>query len=628
MIFKRYSWIKLYRKIILILMDTIIALFTIMLSMLSIEYSNINNFYGLLNYIDIIILYTTIYVLIFYITGIYKRMCRYITIKDVFLCIESSLCANVLFVIILISFINNKNINLNIFIIVFPISCLFSVLIRIMYRIYFIRKSFILKRKIKHTNVMIIGAGEATAAILKEISINNPKYYDVKCIVDDDLSKINKRICNIPIVGVTKDISRICTGYNIELIILSIPSISKNDKNRILEICSKTNCNIKILPEIYSLISNSRLNKLYSEIRDINLEDLLERETVKLTNSMTKQYINNKIILVTGAGGSIGGEICMQIAMYSPKLIIMLDIYENNVYEVEQRLKMKYGNKVNYKVIIGSIRDYNKIERVYKLYNINIVFHAAAHKHVPLMEENIEEAIKNNIMGTYNVAKLAKNYNIDKFIFISTDKAVNPTSIMGVTKRIGEMIIQALNKESKTVFSAVRFGNVLGSNGSVIPLFINQIKNGGPITVTHKDITRYFMTKEEAVQLVLKAGAIAKQGEIFVLNMGDPIKVLDIAKSLIRLSGLKIDKDIKICYTGLRCGEKLYEELLLNSKQIKTNVDKIFIEKIVEIDEKKLFEDIEKLISSVESYDYQIIKNKLKKIVPNYVCDYDNCNIV
>ncbi len=478
---------------------------------------------------------------------------------------------------------------------------------------------------------MIIGAGEATVAILKEIDRNNPNNYLVKCIVDDDKTKIGRRINSVPVVSSTESIPLMVRKYRIEEIILSIPSIDKENKKRILDICSTTKCKLKILPEVYSLLTND--NNVMDKIREVQVDDLLGREPISLDCELTKKYIYNKTVLVTGGGGSIGSELCRQISLYSPKKLIILDIYENNAYEIQQELIRKHGHALDIEIEIASVRDKTKIDRIFESKNIDIVFHAAAHKHVPLMEKNPEEAIKNNVIGTYNVVKAAHEYNVDKFVLISTDKAVNPTSIMGATKRIAEMIIQSFNKQSNTDYVAVRFGNVLGSSGSVIPLFKEQIKAGGPVTVTHEEITRYFMTIPEAVQLVLRASSMAKGGEIFVLDMGEPVKIKDLAYNLIKLSGLEPEVDIKIEYTGLRPGEKLYEELLItnNDNQIKTDVDKIFIERPTEFDENELFELIKELENAAYDIDIDRIILLIEKLVPTYKrtknenCKSSNC---
>jgi FlaA1/EpsC-like NDP-sugar epimerase len=413
--------------------------------------------------------------------------------------------------------------------------------------------------------------------------------------------------------------------YLIELIIISMPSVDAENKKNIIEICTATKCKLKILPAICSLISSDDKLNIINKVRDVQIEDLLGRDLIILDCFLIKKYIKNKTVLITGGGGSIGSELCRQIASYSPKKIIILDIYENNIYEIQQELIRKYNDDLNIEVEIASIRDKLKLQKIFSSKKIDVVFHAAAHKHVPLMEHNPEEAVKNNIIGTYNLVLLADKYEVDKFVLISTDKAVNPTSVMGATKRVCEMIVQSFNKHSNTDFVSVRFGNVLGSNGSVIPLFIKQIKAGGPVTVTGENVTRYFMTIEEAVQLVMKAASIAKVGEIFVLDMGEPVKIKDLAYKLIKIYGLEPDIDIKVVYTGLRAGEKEYEELFLNDKYVYegSGVSKIFIEKSIDYNEEQLFEIIAEMKIAAKNNDTDLIMKLLNKAVPTFKYNYE-----
>lgn len=612
---RTYSILNKYRRYIPLLIDTCIAMLSYVTpyaisGITPIKIEIIKN---------TILIYTAIYVGTFIGLKTYRNMWRYTGIVDLYHCICASLLANALFYSV------TKFLDIRVLYFVYPfvtaLSSMLSITARVVFRsILIIGKNKNLAEGEKETNVMIVGAGQATYTMLGEIKYNNHNHYNVKCIVDDDVSKIGRRIYYAPVVGDTNAIKEMVKKYNIEKIFISIPSIDKENKKRILNICAETQCKLKILPEIYSLIDNRRSKDLLSKLRDVQVEDLLGREPIVFDCQMTKEYIQNKVVLVTGGGGSIGSELCRQIASYSPKNLIILDIYENNAYDIQQELVRKYGNKLNMEVQIASIRDKNKLEQIFSTKNIDIVFHAAAHKHVPLMESNPEEAIKNNIIGTYNTAYMADKYKADKFVLISTDKAVNPTNVMGATKRICEMIIQAINKHSETDFVAVRFGNVLGSNGSVIPLFMEQINSGGPVTVTHEEITRYFMTIPEAVQLVLRAAKIAKGGEIFVLDMGEPIKIKDLAYNLIRLAGLIPDKDIKITYTGLRPGEKLYEELLIteNSGQTKTEIDKIFIEKPTYVNEVHLIDTINNLQKSALNMDTETELKLIEDLVPTY----------
>ena len=466
-------------------------------------------------------------------------------------------------------------------------------------------------------NVLIIGAGDCASSIISEIRKEKGDQYNIIGIIDDNEAKLNSFLNGVKVLGNRNNIVEIVEREKIDQILFAIAKISGLEKTNILDICGKTKAKVKVIPGYYQLLEEGiSINKM----RDVDLRDLIGREEVKLDKSGIAEYINNKIVLVTGGGGSIGSELCRQIAKFNPKLLLILDIYENNAYDLQNELSYKEP-ELNKKVIIASVRDKARLNQIISAYRPNIIFHAAAHKHVPLMEDNPSEAIKNNVIGTLNMAQLASQYKVEKFVLISTDKAVNPTNVMGATKRLCEMIVQAINHErgNKTEFVAVRFGNVLGSNGSVIPLFKRQIKNGGPVTLTHKDITRYFMLIPEAAQLVLQAGAYAKGGEIFVLDMGKPVKIYDLAENLIRLSGYTPNKDIKIEITGLRPGEKLYEELLMNNDNLtKTAHNKIFIDKPETISLNKIIKQIDDLLFVTKIGNKNMLKDKLKEIVPTY----------
>lgn len=463
--------------------------------------------------------------------------------------------------------------------------------------------------------LLIIGAGDAGAMLIKEIKKHRELNYKIVGLIDDDNLKLGKSINGIKVIGTRESIIDISKNRKIDEIILAIPSSSYGEQREILNLCKETKCKLKIIPGIYEIIHGT---VSMSKIRDVNIDDLLGREPIKLDNENINKYINNKTVLVTGGGGSIGSELCRQISKFNPKELIILDIYENNAYELQMELKYLYPD-MNLKVIIASIRDYERIKNVFENFKPDVVFHAAAHKHVPLMEENPKEVVKNNILGTYNVVKCSDMYGVKRFVQISTDKAVNPTNIMGASKRFCEIMIQAFDKVSKTEYVAVRFGNVLGSNGSVIPLFKKQIAHGGPVTVTHPDITRFFMTIPEAAQLVIQAGAIARGGEIFVLDMGEPVKIADLARDLIKLSGLKPDIDIKIEYTGLRPGEKLYEELLMDEIALtSTEHKKIFVEKPIEYNIDFIKDSIEEFRNVINKNDEEIFKLVQKK-VPTYI---------
>ncbi len=463
-------------------------------------------------------------------------------------------------------------------------------------------------------SVMVIGAGEAANVIIKEIVNSNFSTMVIRCIIDDDQGKWGRYIQGIKVAGGRDRIIECADLYDIDEIIVAMPSISRPELRKILEICKETNCKLRSLPGMYQLV-NGEVN--VSKLRDVEVEDLLGRDPISVDLDSILGYVQNKTVLVTGGGGSIGSELCRQIACHRPNHLIILDIYENNVYDIQQELKTKYP-ELKLTVLIASVRNTNRMNWIFEKYRPEIVYHAAAHKHVPLMEDSPNEAVKNNVFGTWKTAQAAAFYGVRRFVLISTDKAVNPTNIMGASKRICEMIIQTFNNHYDTEFVAVRFGNVLGSNGSVIPLFRKQIVAGGPVTVTHPDIIRYFMTIPEAVSLVLQAGAYARGGEIFVLDMGEPVKILDLAENLIRLSGYRVGEDIKIEFTGLRPGEKLYEELLMDEEGMKETANKlIHVGKPIEIDEMEFFQQLKRLKeeSRNESRD---IRPLIKEIVPTY----------
>ncbi len=484
------------------------------------------------------------------------------------------------------------------------------------------RFSYRFLRNLKHRSnnrnndiaVMVIGAGEAANVIIKEITTSNFSTMKIKCIIDDDKGKWGKYIQGVRVVGGRDKILECADTYEIDQIIVAVPSISRGQLREILEICKETECKIKSLPGMYQIVNG---DVSVSKLRDIEIEDLLGRDPVEIDLDSILGYVQNQVVLVTGAGGSIGSELCRQIATHHPSKLIMLDIYENSVYEIQQELILNHP-ELDMEVLIASIRNANRMNWIFDKYHPAIVYHAAAHKHVPLMEDSPGEAIKNNVFGTFHVAQAAAMSGARRFVLISTDKAVNPTNIMGASKRICEMIIQTFNNKYDTEFVAVRFGNVLGSNGSVIPLFRKQIAEGGPVTVTHPDIIRYFMTIPEAVSLVLQAGAYAKGGEIFVLDMGEPVKILELAENLIRLSGYKPYDDIQIKFTGLRPGEKLYEEMLMDEEGLKETANSmIHIGRPLEIDEDRFFEQLKELKDSSEIED-QDIRPLVRNIVPTY----------
>lgn len=463
-------------------------------------------------------------------------------------------------------------------------------------------------------NVMIIGAGAGGDMILKEIE--NSRYLSMraKCIIDDQPGCHGKLMRGVPIVGGRESILDAVGRYSIDEIIFAIPSASVQTRKEILDICKESGCKLRTIPGTYQLING---DVSVSSLKEVEIEDLLGREPIRINTEEVLGHVGGKVVLVTGGGGSIGSELCRQLAAHHPKQLIILDIYENNAYDIQQELIRKYP-ELDLVVLIASVRNKERIDSIFETYRPNIVYHAAAHKHVPLMEDSPHEAIKNNVFGTYKVAQAADRYGVDKFVLISTDKAVNPTNIMGASKRLCEMLIQSMNRNSRTNYVAVRFGNVLGSNGSVIPLFKKQIAEGGPVTVTHPDIIRYFMTIPEAVSLVLQAGAYAKGGEIFVLDMGEPVKILDLATNLIKLSGYRVGEDIQIVFTGLRPGEKMYEELLMNEEGLKETANKmIFIGKPIEFDEEVFHSQLVELEREAmdETSD---IRAAVEKIVTTY----------
>lgn len=560
-----------------------------------------------------------IFTAVFLCFRLYDKMWRYADIEDFFYAGIASLTANLVFMsftMIIGTDENRLNYGARIYIIMSLLSTFLTFIFRLVYRL-----NKIIERK--NTNnknrrrLMIVGGGEGAATVLSELAKSPENEYVPICLVDDDPEKIGRRIGGVKIEGSTYDIPEICEREDIEVILFTISQINLADKKRILDICAKTHLEVKIIPNVYGLIKDGA--SVTSKIRQVEVEDLLGREPIVFDTEKYGAYITGQTVLVTGGGGSIGSELCRQIAKLSPKKLIILDIYENNAYEIQQELIRQYHEKLNLDTQIASVRDKRKLDYLFSQNKIDVIFHAAAHKHVPLMETTPEEAVKNNVFGTLNLVLLADKYHVKKFVQISTDKAVNPTNIMGATKRICEMIVQTMDKQSETKFVAVRFGNVLGSNGSVIPLFKEQIQEGGPVTVTHPDIIRFFMTIPEAVSLVLTAGGLAKGGEIFILDMGEPVKILTLAENLIRLSGFKPYEDIPIEFTGLRPGEKLYEEILLNEEGMKKTANKkIFIGKPIELDTEKFHEKLIELKKVALKNDKDGIDKLIAEIVPTF----------
>ena len=497
---------------------------------------------------------------------------------------------------------------------IYSMSLLLMMTARFIYRKY--RMKVTSRNQGKKVRCAIIGAGNAGVALLNEMKNNVSNHYQPVCFFDDDPEKVGKVIHGIEVKGKIDMMPLLLRNTMVTEIIFAIPSANPTRRKEILEMCSTLHCHVKVLPDSFAAVQSENLTQ---NVRNVKIDDLLGRERVIFNNQEVFGFLQDKVIMVTGGGGSIGSELCRQIAKRGPKRLIVVDIYENNAYDLQQELKMEYGNKLDLKVEIASVRDREKVRELVGYYRPQIIFHAAAHKHVPLMEECPEEAVKNNVFGTYNVVHAADEFGVDKFVLISTDKAVNPTNVMGATKRFCEMILQSMKGRSHTEYAAVRFGNVLGSNGSVIPLFRRQIEAGGPVTITDKRIIRYFMTIPEAAQLVLEAGAMAGSSEVFVLDMGQPVKILDLAENLIKLSGYVPYVDIDIVETGLRPGEKLYEELLMKSDGLmKTTSSKIFIERQQEISQEEMDEKLDILHKALQAGGRENIRLAMKQVVPTY----------
>lgn len=609
--------IKKNRNVLLILIDILIIISCYIASILFLNVP-IDNIKVLVVQIAVVVIVYQIFLNIF---RMYQNMMRYEVGKDYIKYIISAFLSMIILSIVYKAF-SLEYINLK-------VNVLSGVLIAGTFVMYRLAGRSILSRRMskyekinknqdnKANNLLIIGAGMGAREIIIAIKNNMRDKYNIVGIIDDDISKINHYILGIKVLGTRYDIPKIAKEKNVDLIFFAINKIDAVSRRKILEICQETGVKTRVLPTTEEVINKQGA---MNSLRDVQIEDLLGRDPVHLDNKNINSLIKNKTVLVTGGGGSIGSELCRQIVKYDPKRLVILDIYENNLYDIEMELRAEYP-KLNLEAIVASVRDKARLNNVFETYKPEIVFHAAAHKHVPLMEKSPLEAIHNNVFGTYNVVNCADEYGVEKFVLISTDKAVNPTNIMGASKRVCEMIVQAKNKVSKTEYVAVRFGNVLGSNGSVIPLFKKQIERGGPVTVTHKDITRFFMTIPEAVQLILQAVTYAKGGEIFVLDMGEPVKIYDLAVSLIKLLGYEPNVDIPIEITGLRPGEKLYEEILMSEEGLtSTKHDNIFISKPMHMEMTELEEklNILKELEYNEKYSNENIKNVMKEVVTTY----------
>ena len=554
--------------------------------------------------------YVVLTLLVFHLMGLYSSLWRYAGIDEAIRIVASTMIVSALQYVLMLLLGRRIPRSLPVLNAVF-----LSIAIGIVRFSYRILRSMVHRRSKKHmARTMLIGAGDAASVALKDLNDSETSRNKIVCIIDDDPLKQGRRMCGVPIVGGRNSIPDAARRYQVEQIILAIPSATPSQRRELAAICQSTGCETKMLPSI-AQIASGRLD--VRQIRKVQIEDLLGRDSVKVNLSEIAGYVLDKVILVTGGGGSIGSELCRQIAAHSPSRLLIFDIYENGAYSIQQELRRRYP-KLKLDVLIGSIRDKGRLESVFAQYRPQIVYHAAAHKHVPLMEDSPREAVKNNVFGTRNLCEVADRYGVETFVQISTDKAVNPTNVMGATKRICEMLVQTFSRHSDTKFVCVRFGNVLGSNGSVIPLFRKQIEQGGPVTVTHKDIIRYFMTIPEAVSLVLQAGAYAKNGEIYVLDMGEPVRIDDLARNMIRLSGYEPDVDIEIRYVGLRPGEKLFEELLLDEEDIRSTANHlIFIGKPLEINEDAFARQLDELETVCHQPDGDV-RPLLQEIVPTY----------
>lgn len=620
-----------FRKTMLIIADAvIIALCGIIANFILEALDFKTGFKGIVEtpYVVVSIIINVIVCLItLWLCGAYRKAWRYFNIRDYITCVAGMVSGVAISALILSLRYNSFNYVLPYTVLSGCMAVVGIVLFRLIFKRAFIYINDAGKIDLG-TRTLIVGAGNAGRIILRDITasshpdLNPINSLNPICFVDDDRTKYNNLIDGIRVVGSTVDIPNICKEQNIQLIIFAIPSCSEEERTRILDLCAETNCKIKIVPYISQILfeEGTANTNLLKQVKDIKIEDLLGRKPITFDKESVMKLVKNRICMVTGGGGSIGSELVRQIAKYNPKQIIIVDIYENNAYDIQQELRLEYGDTLNLRTVIASVRDYDKMEQIFSLYSPQLVWHAAAHKHVPLMEDAPCEAVKNNIFGTYNVARLAHKYGVKKFVMISTDKAVNPTNVMGATKRCCEMIIQYMSQNTKgTEFVTTRFGNVLGSNGSVIPLFRRQIENGKPITVTHPDIIRYFMTIPEAVSLVLQAAGMASGGEIFVLDMGKPVKITTLAENLCKMYGKIPYKDVEIKFTGLRPGEKLFEELLMDEEGLKqTENEKIFIGNQIHINNEELLSKLDELKKTAEENNDEKTIEMLANIVPTF----------
>ncbi len=602
-----------YRKQILIIFDALVAITAYVIPWIMVQ-----------GRVQLAVYYPTLiascfffmccFLITFYMLGMYDSLWRYAEIVEFFRLVVACVVAMGAFFLVSLIIFNERKVPISVFLLSALFATSVSLYSRLTYRMF--RNTKLQNTGSRRRRVMVIGAGEAAATLLHEQNRNPDRDMNIICMVDDSPAKVGRYIMGVEIMGTTENIPELATQCEIDTIILAIPSLTDESRQRILKYCSKTKCNMRILPDLRQIMSDG--GDLTSRIRDVRVEDLLGRDTVQLSN-LSSTLLADRVVMVTGGGGSIGSELCRQIAQYNPKRLVVVDIYENSAYAIQQELLRTYQSQLNLTIEICSVRDERKMNALFERVRPEVVFHAAAHKHVPLMEDCPEEAVKNNICGTYNVATAADKYGVAEFVLVSTDKAVNPTNIMGATKRVCEMIVQAMAQKSATTFAAVRFGNVLGTNGSVLPLFKEQIAAGGPLTVTHPDIERYFMTITEAVSLVLEAGAMARGGEIFVLDMGQPVRILDLAENLIKLAGFIPYEEIDIIFTGLRPGEKLFEELLMDDEGLRhTDNQKIFIGTPIRINKNTFLDHIQTLKDIAYSNNKENLIQALVDIVPTF----------
>lgn len=615
--FREFNSALFWRRFGLVFLDALLIFLSMIGALwirLDFQFGNIApEFYETIGHYGLINVACTI--VIFGLFKLYTSLWRFASVEELKYVVLASVCSTIM------QFFGMKLLGLSI-----PRSYPFLYLILLLVLLIISRFSYRFLRIAMHNldkqqsamepiRTMVIGAGSAGYMIVREMKNSKHLNRKVPCIIDDDPAKIGTHLQGIPVVGNKEMIPECVKKYEIKEIVVAIPTLKPDKQKKLLEICKETGCKILLLPGIYQLVNE---DVSVSMLREVEIEDLLGREQITLEMDEIMDYVQDKTVLVTGGGGSIGSEICRQIALHNPKTLIIFDIYENNAYDIQNELKKKHPT-MDLKVLIGSVRNRGRVNWIFEQFHPDLVYHAAAHKHVPLMEESPNEAIKNNVFGTYVVAYAANKYGAKKMVLISTDKAVRPTNIMGASKRLCELIVQSFAQDSKTEYAAVRFGNVLGSNGSVIPLFRKQIKEGGPVTVTHPDIIRYFMTIPEAVNLVLQCGALARGGEMFILDMGEPVKILDLARNMIRLSGYEPERDIKIEITGLRPGEKLYEELLINEENIhKTSNNRIYVQMQPDVDSRLIQRKMECMVA--QAYDESLdIRLLVKELVPEYV---------